>query len=199
MPSSSPFILVIWHLPPVSRGEKCTRSEGGNDIKAPKLLHAHVPCMYQWEMCTCQEEIIPWGQKPCNYQLPLFSLLSRKIPQQLCSPSWQMKNFFYCLLSLLVSISFNYCLPIMPFIQLSATFPAKSFKMQWHARKTMSANNELITATYSFSALQSIFFRVSLPEKCFRLPFCPSVSLFVPAWARPQRLHILGANNGGIS
>lgn len=145
-------------------------------------------------MRTCQEEIISWGQKPCNYQLPFFSLLSRK----------SFSNFvlltdenFHSLF--LISFSFNYCLSTMLLTQLSATLSAKSFKMQWHAGKTMSANNELITATSFFSQIQSIFSWVSLSISAWKMhltaesPLHPSILLFIPAWVDDvQHLYFFG-------
>ncbi len=119
-------------------------------------------------MRACQGEII-CCQKPCNYQLPL-SLFHRKTVSNFV-PILTDENFFRG--PLFISISFNYCLSTMLFIQLSATLSAKWFKMQWHAGETMFANNELITATSFFSAIQSIFFWVSYYLKIIWLPLFP--------------------------
>lgn len=72
---------------------------------------------------------------PETMQLPAsaFSHLSGKSFSNLV-PVLTDENLFQSLL-FLISISFNYCFSTMPFTQLSATFSAKSFKMQRHARK----------------------------------------------------------------
>lgn len=113
---------------------------------------------------------------PEAVQLPasVFSPLSRKSFSNFV-PVLTDENFFHGLL-FLISSSFNYRPSTTPFIQPSATLSAKLLKMQWHAGKTMSANNELITATSLFSAIQWIFFHV--PQIFIRLPILPLIPPF---------------------
>ena len=155
--------------------------------------------MHSIDVRTCQEEIISRGPEATQLPASVFSLLSRKsfsnFVRALTDENFSRNRLF------LISMSFNYCLSTMPFIHLSATLPAKSFKMQWHAGKTMSANNELITATSFSSRILEIYSpSLSLPEKFTRLlifPFIPPFHFSSPP-EHVQHLYIcFGPTNRG--
>lgn len=136
---------------------------------------------------------------PEAVQLPasVFSLPSRKSFSNFVPVLTDDENFFHGHL-FLISVSFNYCLSTTPFIQLSATLSAKSFKMQRHAGKTMSANKELITATSFFSAIQSIFFWVSLyleyASGCIPARVCSTSRCFFRGPVTEEAYWLLQAN-----
>lgn len=164
LPSLSPFIYVIWHLSSVRHREKWNKSEGrgwrvgghkGSEIASCSCsLHVSIgdPPM------SGRDNIM--GPEAMQLPASVFPLLSRKSFSNFV-PILTDENFLHCLL-FLISISFNYSLSTMLFIQLSATLSAKWFKMQRHAGKTMSTNGELGAASSFFLCSAVHFLRVSL-------------------------------------
>lgn len=111
------------------------------------------------------------------------------------------ENFFHDLL-FLVSYSFRLMpLSTTQFIQSSATLFAKSFESGKHLKcsgalhgKTVSPNNELMTATSLFLAVQLSFF---LPEKGIRLLILPFIAPFHPCLRMSDFIQFLGGSNRG--
>lgn len=104
-----PVPIHACHLAPfISKTErKKFKQCRGNDIKTLKQPLSHVPCMYQRETCTCQEEMISLGQKPCNYQPPFAFFSISKILLKLCSllDSYFFPPQSFLLSSILLSVT----------------------------------------------------------------------------------------------
>lgn len=142
-------------------------------------------------MCSCQEEIISWDQKPRNYQLPFFSLLSHKPFTNFVSDLTD-ENFLHHRV-LLLSISFDWCLPTMQFIQSSVALSSESFPSGKH----LKCNRTLPKKEHDCSQLFSSWYGrdFSTWTKVFSCWFFSIIAPFHPCLSMFNSMQFMRSSN----
>lgn len=130
-------------------------------------------------MWACQEEIISWGQKPCNYQLP-FSLYYLINPSATLFASWQMKTSSTAFYSSSPCLSITASQWYRSFSCLPPCLPSNSNSKcnGTLAKQCLKTNNELTTVLHPFSQQYRRLFFLSLYLK--NSSDCSFLSFFIP-------------------
>lgn len=142
-------------------------------------------------MRSCQEEIISWDQKPRNYQLPFFSLLSHKSFTNFVSVLTD-ENFLHNRV-LLLSISFDWCLPTMRFIQSSVALSSESFRSGKHLKCNCTLPKKGHDCSHLFSSWYGWDF--SAWTKVFSCWFFSIIAPFHPCLSMFNSMQFMGSSN----
>lgn len=142
-------------------------------------------------MRSCQEEIISWDQKPRNYQLPFFCLLSHKSFTNFVSVLTD-ENFLHNRV-LLLSISFDWCLPTMQFIQSSVALSSESFRNGKHLKCNCTLPKKKTWLLMSLSSWYGWDF--STWTKVFSCWFFSVIAPFHPCLSMFNSMQFMGSSN----